>query len=80
MTDVPKTTETMDLIQAIDILCRVHLREDPDFGYVVEMGATPRPFEGHDRYAEAWGALFNFRREENTQALYNEARDNVFAK
>lgn len=45
----------MTLFEAIQIVARVHTRDDDEIGFVVEMGATPR--YDHNRYVKAWGTI-----------------------
>jgi hypothetical protein len=48
----------MDLFSAINLLCRVHLREtDDDKGYAVFPGAVPHPGYDENHYCEAWGEM-----------------------
>jgi hypothetical protein len=48
----------MDLFSAINLLCRVHLREtDDDQGYAVFSGAVPHPGYDENHYCEAWGEM-----------------------
>ena len=44
------------LLAAIDLLCEVHTRPDPDIGFVVMMGATPR-FGQQIWYNDSWETL-----------------------
>ena len=44
----------MTLFQALRILAECHTREDPERGFVVEMGVTSPRWHAQADYVEAW--------------------------
>jgi hypothetical protein len=56
----------LTLNDAIEVLCRVHTREDPDCGFTVESCAPINPWD-YDRYVPAWAALIKHRDEARTR-------------
>lgn len=48
------------LLGAIDILTRVHTRDDHQIGFNVQMGATPDFFTPSDMYVDSWKTLREF--------------------
>jgi hypothetical protein len=51
----------MTLNDAIELLCRIHIRDDKLTDFVVEIGAAPSTKYEHDHYVEAWRAMFEAR-------------------
>lgn len=52
----------MTIDEAIEVLCRVHTRDDPEAGFTVQMVARPDPWD-HYHYVPAWEALIKHRNE-----------------
>lgn len=55
-----RTAHLQRLCLAIECLCRVHTRDDPETGFTVVMGAKPAPWEngvGEVDYVQAWKAM-----------------------
>ena len=52
------TARLQRLAVAIECLCRVHTRDDPELGFIVQMGAVPGDYCVNERdYVESWRAL-----------------------
>jgi hypothetical protein len=51
----------MTLDDAIELLCRVHTRDDPEIGFTVQMGVAPINPWDYDNYVPAWEALIQHR-------------------
>ncbi|MBZ9656597.1 hypothetical protein [Phyllobacterium lublinensis] len=52
----------MTLDQALQILARVHLREDSEVGFVIEIGATPSfgSMVSEGEYVDAWAVVWQY--------------------
>lgn len=48
---------SMSLSDALEVLARVHTRDDSLVGFSVAMGATPDPGISQHCYVEAWRAV-----------------------
>ena len=59
--------QSMSLYGAVELLCRVHTRDDERTGFCIEMGATPWYPWNRDHYAEAWLALLKYRDEQRAK-------------
>lgn len=52
------TQHLQRLAMAIECLCRVHTRDDPELGFIVQMAAVPGDRCVNERdYVESWRAL-----------------------
>ena len=47
----------LDLMSALEVLCRVHTQDDDEVGFTVRIGERPYFSYDVDNYAAAWAAL-----------------------
>lgn len=56
LSDLPPTEITIEA--ALNLLARVHTRDDDLTGFCVQMGATPQPWDCSEHaYVQAWAAV-----------------------